>query len=43
VEIPASSFLDEIDKIAGRESGPWTGRFTEGVQRDILRSSKDYR
>src|SRR5436853_33480 len=35
-ELPGAVFLDEIDKIAGRESGHGPDVSREGVQRDIL-------
>jgi len=40
VEDSGIVFLDEIDKIAGRESGHGPDVSREGVQRDILPSSK---
>jgi len=40
VESSGIIFLDEIDKIAGRESGHGPDVSREGVQRDILPSSK---
>ena len=40
VESSGMIFLDEIDKIAGRESGQGPDVSREGVQRDILPSSK---
>ena len=36
VEVSGIIFLDEIDKIAGRESGHGPDVSREGVQRDIL-------
>ena len=36
LDIPGIIFLDEIDKIAGRESGHGPDVSREGVQRDIL-------